>query len=231
MPVIGVFSRVPDSPTAKSRLRKKLPALLVNRIHKALVQDTLSTVSSVSAEAICCIWHPESPSSQVINELCPALTDKLVHHLLQEGDGFSTRFQNSLMRLSEIFPKRSLIVIGSDCPVLSPAILAAAIKHLSEGNNVIGPSQRNGFYLIGLAPGNNNLDFTAVFESGNEFNRVSTLLKPKLKILPKLFDIDLAEDLRRFVSWARGLSESAWRPVHLYELCTSEDVSKLLATI
>lgn len=43
------------------------------------------------------------------------------------------------------------MVIGSDCPGLTPAILAAALDRLSESPVVFGPANDGGYYLIGLS--------------------------------------------------------------------------------
>jgi len=54
--------------------------------------------------------------------------------------------------LAESFREGSpaTVIIGSDCPGLSPESLARAFDSLSHSRVVIGPARDGGYYLIGL---------------------------------------------------------------------------------
>jgi len=43
-----------------------------------------------------------------------------------------------------------VVIIGSDCPDLSAAILAAAFQQLADHDLILGPALDGGYYLIGL---------------------------------------------------------------------------------
>jgi len=44
-----------------------------------------------------------------------------------------------------------VVIIGTDCPDLSPAIMAATFAALADHDLVLGPARDGGYYLIGLS--------------------------------------------------------------------------------
>lgn len=56
-------------------------------------------------------------------------------------DAFKTSFEEGTEKV---------IVIGSDCPTLTSAIIEEAFKKLDESDIVVGPSKDGGYYLIGM---------------------------------------------------------------------------------
>jgi rSAM/selenodomain-associated transferase 2/rSAM/selenodomain-associated transferase 1 len=79
------------------------------------------------------------------------------HHWL--GDGFLCRPQRGgdlgermAGALADSFREGSpaTVIIGSDCPSLTPEILAAAFESLKANPVVFGPATDGGYYLIGL---------------------------------------------------------------------------------
>ncbi|HVG12496.1 MAG TPA: DUF2064 domain-containing protein [Flavisolibacter sp.] len=73
----------------------------------------------------------------------PILSDK------QRGQTFGERLANSI---EEVYHKgyAKVIVIGSDCPTLSAAILQRAATGLQSDNLIAGPCSDGGVYLIGI---------------------------------------------------------------------------------
>ncbi|OZA93894.1 MAG: hypothetical protein B7X57_03425 [Erythrobacter sp. 34-65-8] len=93
------------------------------------------------------------------------------------------------------------IVIGSDCPGLTPAVLQAAADALTTDPMVIGPASDGGYYLLGY---NADAAFTfsdmpwstpAVFE---ETLRRFAQRGIRPAVLPELSDVDTPEDLARW---------------------------------
>ena len=67
----------------------------------------------------------------------------------QRGSDFGQRISNAV---ADIFARgyERLLILGSDCPTISPALLRKAGSLLRSGTSVLGPDQRGGAYLIGL---------------------------------------------------------------------------------
>ena len=95
----------------------------------------------------------------------------------------------------------AIVLIGSDCPGLTPEILAEAFERLEQSTVVLGPASDGGYYLVGLTGPVPEL-FRGVSwgtdqvlaQSFKILNRIG--VNPAL--LPELADIDRPEDL---VTW------------------------------
>ena len=94
-----------------------------------------------------------------------------------------------------------VIIIGTDCPQISPLILTDAINGLDRADLVLGPAHDGGYYLIGQKRTNSFL-FTDIpwgtemvlektIESATQHNLNITKLEP-------LHDIDRPEDIHHF---------------------------------
>ena len=46
---------------------------------------------------------------------------------------------------------RNIILIGSDCPTITPALLTEAFERLQTHDVVLGPTPDGGYYLVGMA--------------------------------------------------------------------------------
>lgn len=93
---------------------------------------------------------------------------------------------------------RQVVVIGADCPHLTPALFARAFDALESRDLVLGPAMDGGYYLIGLtrpAPGlfteipwGSGEVLTATLKQAQGLHLSTHLLEP-------LADVDRPEDL------------------------------------
>lgn len=95
-------------------------------------------------------------------------------------------------------PGDKTLIIGSDCPGISPDLIRQALDHLDTFSLVLGPAEDGGYYLLGL----NKLD-TALFE-GIQWSTDQVLKQTyqkaiqrgnSVKLLISLSDIDTEDDL------------------------------------
>lgn len=141
-----LFARFPVAGKVKTRLIPALGAEGAAALHRRLVLRSLRT-----AHALC-------QSQGVELEIRFAGDDaKEMQHWL--GDGWLCRpqcegdlGQRMAGAFADGFSEGSLatVIIGSDCPSLTPEILAAAFESLKTSPVVFGPATDGGYYLIGL---------------------------------------------------------------------------------
>ncbi len=101
---------------------------------------------------------------------------------------------------------RHIILVGSDCPALTAAILHGALNKLKRLDLVLGPAMDGGYYLIGL-----NRPCPALFKElswGTGKVLAETLKKAgeqnlSVNLVDALYDIDRPEDLRHFHNYTR----------------------------
>ncbi|HUZ06395.1 MAG TPA: TIGR04283 family arsenosugar biosynthesis glycosyltransferase [Candidatus Paceibacterota bacterium] len=145
-PRLILFARFPVVGKVKTRLIPALGAEGAAALHRRLVLRTLRT-----AHALC-------RSQNVELEIRFAGDDKnKMRHWL--GDGWFCRPQcegDLGQRMAGAFTdsfcegSTATVIIGSDCPALTPEVLAAAFEALKANPVVFGPATDGGYYLIGL---------------------------------------------------------------------------------
>ena len=90
------------------------------------------------------------------------------------------------------------VVIGTDCPELTAAHLAAAFRHLATHDAVVGPARDGGYYLLGLRA------LVPDFFRNKPWSTATVLAETladaarlglRVAQLPPLADVDTAEDL------------------------------------
>ncbi len=91
-----------------------------------------------------------------------------------------------------------VLVVGSDCPGLSGAIMAAALERLKEVDLVIGPARDGGYYCIGMGRALPELFIDMPWGSGKLLALTRERAKKQglsVHLLEPLQDMDRPEDL------------------------------------
>ena len=94
---------------------------------------------------------------------------------------------------------KQVVLIGSDLPDLTPAIIRESFERLTNHDLVLGPARDGGYYLIGLKANRPEL-FGSPMIWGTEEVLKNTLLTAdrlglKTALLTRLRDVDRPEDL------------------------------------
>ncbi|MBC7588480.1 MAG: DUF2064 domain-containing protein [Chitinophagaceae bacterium] len=67
----------------------------------------------------------------------------------QQGNNFASRLHHAIQSCFDD-GYNSVITVGSDCPHLKAVDILHCQKELVKGNNVVGPDNRGGIYLLGI---------------------------------------------------------------------------------
>ena len=92
----------------------------------------------------------------------------------------------------------SVVIIGSDCLQLTPAILQQAYHELTQHDVVIGPALDGGYYLLGMNRLHRELFRNKRWSTAHVFpNTLQDIrtLQLSYALLPRLSDVDHVEDL------------------------------------
>ena len=196
-----LFARFPVAGKVKTRLIPALGAEGAAALRRRLVLRTLRT-----AHALC-------QSENVELEIRFAGDDESeMRHWL--GDGWLCRPQcegDLGQRMAGAFADSfredspATVIIGSDCPALTPEVLAAAFESLKMNPVVFGPATDGGYYLIGLTRLVPELFQGVAWGTETVLAQSKEILArndSKPALLTPLDDLDRPEDLtawRRFV--------------------------------
>lgn len=186
-----VFIKNPEKGKVKTRLAQSVGDDMALAIYKALLKHTRKVAEVLTVERHL-FYH------QNINEKDDWQPSKFHKNLQIEGDlghKMAAAFQ-------KIFRKNDkVVIIGSDCPTLTPEIVQEAFDKLEEFPFVIGPAMDGGYYLLGMSQflptvfGNIEWSTSTVFST--TIQRIETMNK-SYYLLPKISDVDYAEDWEKY---------------------------------
>ena len=95
------------------------------------------------------------------------------------------------------------IIIGTDLPDISSAIIKNTFTLLDEFDVVVGPATDGGYYLLGMKKIFKELFIDLPWSTDKLFNRtlqVINKLNLEVSILPELSDIDTENDLKNWIN-------------------------------
>ena len=195
--LIVVFARAPEPGRAKTRLLPLLGADGAAALQALLIERTLATALAASVGRVE-LWC--APSAQH-----PLLGAFMQRHGIEgvtqcEGD-LGARMQHAAMAALATHP--SVLMIGTDCPALTPADLRAAAAALATHDAVLIPAEDGGYVLLGLNRWNARL-FTNIAWGGDQVMAATrerlAALEWRWHELPALWDVDRPEDFARLRS-------------------------------
>jgi hypothetical protein len=194
-----VFTRYPAPGRAKTRLIPVLGAEGASDLQRRMTERILGQVEALAARQPVAveIRFEGGDGARMARWLGPQWTYR--------GQGEGDIGARMARALAEAFAEGApaAVLVGTDIPDLSGAILAEAFQRLADHDIVIGPAADGGYYLIGLrrerfaelAP----LLFQGIAWGGeNVLRDTLSALAPSgvaVHLLPMLRDIDRPEDL------------------------------------
>lgn len=188
-PLLLVFLRAPVLGKVKTRLAATLGKERALEIYTRLLQHTIEQGARLGVDRQA--WYADEVPAE---EPCAALGYS-VHQ--QAGADLGERMQRAF---DSGFSNGHgpIIIIGTDLPQLSEALLREAFKALETHDAVLGPANDGGYYLLGLRKpcaelfqGKNWSTDTVFKQTTEDFERLGLTWKT----LPELIDIDTEADL------------------------------------
>lgn len=191
-----IFAKAPTPGRVKTRLIPALGEQAAAALHGRLAARTLATAAAAGLGQVELWCTPGTGDAFFL--------DCAKRHgagLRAQGEGdLGARMARALdSALAEGSPG---LLIGSDCPALTPEYLRLAARALDEGNDaVIGPAEDGGYVLIGLA----RSPATPLFE-GIAWGSATVMQETRARLaglnwrwreLATLWDVDRPEDLLR----------------------------------
>lgn len=143
--VLMIFCKAPVAGQVKTRLMTEFSA---NQALQAHIELSLRTINLVTANHLCAIelWCAPTTGHEFFTQ---ATQDHAVTLQLQQGIDLGERMHHALCTALNRY--RKAILIGCDCPSLTPEDLQEAINSLDdEIPCVLAPAEDGGYTLLGL---------------------------------------------------------------------------------
>ncbi len=187
-PTLLIFIKNPELGKAKTRLAQTVGPERALKIYRALLGHTCQLTQAVDAQRM--LFY-----TSFIDEKDDWPNQDFSKYLQVSGglgDRMTAAFQQAFEENGG-----PVLIIGSDCAQLTPAIVEQGIQKLEDNDFVIGPAEDGGYYLLGMKKFH-----PEVFQ--NVAWSTETVLPQTLEIissnewshalLPVLSDIDYEED-------------------------------------
>ncbi|MBF2099322.1 MAG: TIGR04283 family arsenosugar biosynthesis glycosyltransferase [Gloeomargaritaceae cyanobacterium C42_A2020_066] len=198
-----VFTRYPTAGRAKTRLIPRLGAEGAAQLHRHLTEQTLVTArQGQGTYGIHIYTNGGRPADW------RAWLGSDLDYRPQEAGDLGRRLHQGIRRVLRAGTQQ-VVVIGTDCPDLTPEHLAQAFGALQRADLVLGPAVDGGYYLLGLRADHPELFAGIAWGTDQVLSQTltqATALSLTVVQLPQLTDIDRPEDL---ASW----EQAAGRPV------------------
>lgn len=121
---------------------------------------------------------------------------------LQEDGDLGNKMSHSFL---ETFEKgfEKVLIIGTDCPEITPELLHEAFEVLEENDAVIGPALDGGYYLLGMKSYHPELFLNMKWSTSSVYEEtIKKLLGSDISygVLHVLNDIDTEEDWKDYLN-------------------------------
>ena len=197
--IVLLFTRYPEAGRCKTRLIPALGRDGATRLHQEMTHRVLAQLTQLAAihPHLLEIHHDGGTEKQMRSWLGTGL-----HYRRQEDGDIGCRMQAAILR--HLGRVQRLLLIGSDCPDLTAAIMEEAFAALATHDLVLGPAFDGGYYLIGAGQGISTLICHTLFRDIPwSTDAVYTTTKNRAEqhrlrchTLTRLHDIDTPADLR-----------------------------------
>ncbi len=130
-------------------------------------------------------------------------TFKNCKYIEQTGDNFDERIRGTVSSVFRL-GYNEVIIVGNDCPNLSPDLIEHSFNSLTSNDIVIGPSFDGGFYLLALKRNDENIYNEIQWYSDKVLSQLlDNIIKLNFTftLLPELNDIDDYADL---IEWLKN---------------------------
>lgn len=190
-----IFTRYPEPGITKTRMIPALGAVGAAKLQRQMTEHTLAqaqllqSIDDVSIEVRFAGGDKQLMQTWLGNDI----------ECIAQGEGdLGQKMANSLISAFQNQTKL-VVIIGSDCPELTPALIARAFQQLHLGSDlVLGSAIDGGYYLIGLSRFIPELFAGISWGSDRVFSQtvaVAQNLNLTTAYLPPLADVDRPEDL------------------------------------
>ncbi len=188
-----LFVKLPEKGMVKSRLASHIDEEMVLRLYEYMVLDAIDTLNRGHYSFRIC-FAPLGADDRIRKWLGSDYS-----YMPQLGEDLGEKMEQAFSR---VFSEEvgEAVLIGSDIPGVTSAIIDEAFEALATCNAVIGPASDGGYYLIGFRKSALCLDIfrrmtwstAAVFEETVARLRQASR---SVHVLPECTDVDRKEDL------------------------------------
>lgn len=201
--VIVVFAKAPIPGEVKTRMSPHLSRESAAMLHSALTERALETACATDFDVILCASPDETHPffADCVDDFDIELDVQLPHPNL------GARMLHCLTEMLKEWSQ--VVIIGADCPALTPTYLIDAVAALSTKDIVLAPAEDGGYVLIGARKVTANMFANIDWGTAEVMAAQRRALRDaglSYAEMPTLWDVDRPEDLARLQTLKPPLS-------------------------
>ncbi|SIT85418.1 TIGR04282 family arsenosugar biosynthesis glycosyltransferase [Pontibacter indicus] len=189
--LLMLFVRNPELGKVKTRLAASVGPETALDIYLHLLRHTRDITQHLPLDKV--VYYSEKVEE---DDIWPAT---LYLKKLQHPDGDLGEKMKAAFEAAFAEGYTSVVIIGSDCPQLTPDIINQAFEALKTNEVVIGPALDGGYYLLGMRKLYHDLFQNKRWSTEHVFpDTIADIERLHLRhtLLPYLSDVDELEDLQ-----------------------------------
>jgi uncharacterized protein len=189
-----IFIKNPVKGKVKTRLADSVGEEKALEIYVKLLEKTLNIVTDVNCKKY--LYYSDSIVKKDIWE------SKIFTKKQQKGNDLGERMFNAFTEVFEIENTKNVLIIGSDCPTLTPIIIERAFEELRYNSFVIGPAYDGGYYLLGMRQLRAEIFEKIIWSGPRVLSDTIKIINKMVKTfyqLPPLPDVDTIEDWENYL--------------------------------
>lgn len=192
------FTRFPQSGEVKSRLAMEIGEVRALAVHDAMAHYCLAKAeaAAMSINALLRVLITGASLADAADWLGER------HLFVDQGDGDLGVRVGRAIRASIRLGAKRIVVVGSDCPALTPSLIVTAFDVLTSNPVALGPAVDGGFYLLGIDAGMSATLPLLLADLPWGTNRARARLQQNandlcitVRLLPMLGDVDTLADV------------------------------------
>lgn len=203
---IAVLAKAPIPGLAKTRLIPELGSRGAARLQRRLTLRALETAVAARLGPVT-LWCAPDTRHRFFRALHKmAAVDCLDQPHGDLGDRMHTAFLHHC-------PRGPLLLVGTDCPALTPGHLRAAAQALCDGfDAVLHPAEDGGYVLVGLRRPQPSLFSGMQWSTADVMAQTRSRARAlRVREFETLWDVDVPADLPRLRTRAPWNTQQAWR--------------------
>jgi uncharacterized protein len=192
-PAVGLFAKPPLPGSVKTRLSPPLSPSEAARLYAAFLGDLAAMLAAQPAWD----WIVYSPDPDALRAAWPPDAPRPSGWRRQTGADLGQRMESALGELIED-GRSGAVLLGSDHPTVSGAMMGDAFRALESADIVLGPSFDGGLYLVGATSRPRDLFLDVPWSTDRVLEVVVARARTRgvrVGLLPPWYDVDDAKDL------------------------------------
>ncbi|MGJ7457624.1 TIGR04282 family arsenosugar biosynthesis glycosyltransferase [Halomonas sp. RA08-2] len=189
---LAILAKAPIPGLAKTRLISALGPEGAARLHERLLRHTLTIAVAATPAHRVTLWTALDHAHPLFLELA----ERHCIALRPQSDGDLGQRMQAALAAADC----PAMVIGSDCPVLTPALLHRCAEALEDHDAVCLPAEDGGYALLGLRRAHRHPFSDIDWGTGRVMARTRERIAAlgwRLTCPATVWDVDLPEDLTR----------------------------------